>query len=356
MDEHFATILRNGADISFLEAIRPTLPGVKAYPEENIFLPSNCQDSLNDLLAKDLLGRVLDRMNLKPSIIQQIMFFVWPERVWLTRVPFPNRRLLKQDFNLLRLHLQNGRTCASKGGLPVSLFFGAPGTWALHLQHLCQSEHEREKDEVFVAHRPEEFALTLRQIVRNGSALRTLRVALDLRNEPTNGARAHGAAALLFALLARGELAKLNHVTVIHAGGDSQSVCESCFYPLTRSPVPLKNLRTLRLSIAKPHIAFKHLASFALQGGLPNLESLVLFGKMFADDDHVTLFEDSIARCPNGSQHLQNLDIRASNAGVLPVKVLMKLQHEGRLPNLSRCEEWSAVLLWVSDVFRRQRP
>eukprot|EP00927_Polykrikos_kofoidii_P072480 TRINITY_DN68596_c0_g1_i1.p1 TRINITY_DN68596_c0_g1~~TRINITY_DN68596_c0_g1_i1.p1 ORF type:complete len:364 (-),score=53.23 TRINITY_DN68596_c0_g1_i1:61-1098(-) len=319
------------------------------YPEEHIFLPSTSHICSHELSAQDLLGRALSRTSLPPSIVQQIIYFVCPNRIWLARIPFQNRRLLKQDFNLLQIHLQNGRICPSKAGFPVSLFFGAPGIWALHLPDLGHSDKPEEQEELFVAHRPEEFALTVRRIVRYSSALRTLRVVLHLGDEPAKGPRADGAAALLFASLARGDLARLNHLTVIHVGGDSGS----CFSPLARSHVALKNLRTLRLSLAEPHLPLKHLTAFALVGGFPSLESVVFFGEGLAEDEDMACFVDAIARSSRGADHpLSKLDIRASHAGAQTAKVVTKLVEEGRLPALRRRTLQSNVIRGDGEAAR----
>merc|ERR1719424_158485 len=173
------------------------------------------------------------------------MFFVWPERVWHSRLPAHKRLLLKQDLILLRSHLQSCHRTSGKVGLPVTLLLGSPGIFALHLPVLSLSESDSQQDHVCLAHRPEEIALVAHWVAKYGSALRTLHVALDLQDEMALSAKARGAASLLFALLARGELGRLNHLSLLHAGHGTPATY-AFLAPLARpGAAPLDKLRTL---------------------------------------------------------------------------------------------------------------
>merc|ERR1719456_1182056 len=125
---------------------------------------------------------------------------------------------MKKDLIDLRTHLQNCHRTSGKVGLPVTLLLGSPGIFAMHLPELGLGETESLQDHVCLAHRPEEIALVTHWLAKYGTALRTLHVALDLRDEMAMSIKARGAASLLFTLLARGELGRLNHLTLLHAG------------------------------------------------------------------------------------------------------------------------------------------
>eukprot|EP00929_Paragymnodinium_shiwhaense_P070755 TRINITY_DN35879_c0_g1_i1.p1 TRINITY_DN35879_c0_g1~~TRINITY_DN35879_c0_g1_i1.p1 ORF type:complete len:412 (+),score=73.14 TRINITY_DN35879_c0_g1_i1:100-1335(+) len=361
------------------------------YPEEHIFSPclawqsvcsaTSAGSSSSSLRAQsDLLSRTLEKLPLRPSIVQHLIYFVSPERVWVSRLTEHGRLLLRQDLSALRAHLQNDRTTSTKIGLPVSLFFGVPGSWAIHRPHMSTCEKEKEQEQLCVAHGPEEFALTARWLARYGSALRSLRVAIDLQDEEESswcrltdtcsgaaffgpGVAHHSSAALLFSLMARGDLGRLSHLTLIHRGGGG-SLGSSFLKPLARGDgTALGKLRVLRLSLRQARLPLRHLATLATRGGLSSLEALHFFGEAMAEDRDVADLLQALAgfhldavstRRPTSSAYpsavsaasrpgtrpgrhpLNELDLRATRAGLQTLNILATCLQEGKFAKLRR--------------------
>lgn len=232
---------------------------------------------------------------------------------------------------MLRAHLQSCHRTSGKVGLPVTLVLGSPGIFALHLPELALSEKDGQQDNVCLAHSAEEMALITHWVSKYGSALRTLRVALDLREEIAMSAPVQGASALLFVLLARGELSRLNHLTLLQAGSSTSS-SRDLLAPLARpGSASLEKLRTLRLSLANPHIPLRHLAALAGRGGLRGLQDLAFFGEAVAEDsDIATLLRALLA--PTHS--LRELDLRATKAGLETLGLLVERLEAGNCPRL----------------------
>merc|ERR1712232_223238 len=185
---------------------------------------------------------------------------------------------------------------------------------------------DAEKDHLYLAHHPEEFALYSSRLARYGSALRTLRVAVGFCEELSGSSRASGALALLFAYIARGYLRRLNHITLVHDGGGG-AVGRSFLAPLARpGAAPLENLRTLRVSFAEPEVPIAHLAALASNGGLRNLQNFAILGEARASDADVALLLRGILR---PTHNIKELDLRASNAGTETLQVLVS-RIEGR--------------------------
>jgi hypothetical protein len=290
-----------------------------ACPEDHIFTPWT-NDAVDTWCRKDEVWRTLSGTSLTPSTIQRVFYFVWPERIWLSCVPLARGRLLRQDFRMLGVHLRNGLTTSGEMGLPVTLLFGAPGAWASQLPQLGRSEKDAEKDHLYLAHHPEEFALYSSRLARYGSALRTLRIAVGFCDELSGSARASGALALLFAFVARGYLRRLNHITLVHNGGGG-AVGRSFLAPLARPGASaLENLRTLRVSFAEPEVPLAHLAALASNGGLRNLQNFSLLGEAYASDADVAHLLRALL---HPLHKIKELDLRASNAGVETLQVLV---------------------------------
>jgi len=235
----------------------------------------------DDLVSRDLIGRTLSHAIRPLALLQRILFFVHPERVLLTRLAPHLRRLLKQDIKAVRLQLQSSRFNYTLTGVPVTLLCGAPGSWSGLLPMLGLSDEEVRQHQLCFAHRAEGFASLAVVLAKHGSALRTLRVAVETQEEPGTAAAATGAAALLISVLARGYFGQLNSLTLADAGGMRPGGA-SFLAPLARSSAsPLKQLRTLRLSLAgssaRAHLGC--LAAFARRGGLQSLRSLTIFGE-----------------------------------------------------------------------------
>jgi len=246
--------------------------------EDDIFVAS-MGPSLDYLKDWDMLGNLLSRTVPSMTIVQHILFFVYPERVLLSRLPAHSRRLLRQDFSLIRLHRRR-RFDYPTGGLPVTLLCAAPGMWAQLLPQLCLSEEDSAQDALCFQGHAEGFASTALSIARHGAAVWALRVAVDFSEEPATGPCANGAAALLFSLIARGDLGHLKHLTLLYSGGGTTG--EGSFLsPLARrSAQPLRSLRTLRLCLADPDAHLPFITRFARDRcGFCALRTLAFFGE-----------------------------------------------------------------------------
>mmetsp|Transcript_41948 Transcript_41948/g.96268 ORF Transcript_41948/g.96268 Transcript_41948/m.96268 type:complete len:353 (+) Transcript_41948:115-1173(+) len=299
------------------------------YPEEHIFCPGMSPVKERAEL-RGMVWTTMCKTVLKPSLVERVLYFLCPERIWLSHLPVHCRRTIRYECREVRQHLHNGQTVSGKVGLPVTLFFGSPGSWTEHLPQFKIKEKEHDLDHLCIAHRAEEFALLMLWLARYGGALRTLRAALDLREETSN--RAAGAAALLFALLARGELARLNSLTLIHAGGGGPAG-SSFLAPLARpGAVALDRLRTLHLSMAEPRIPLRHLAQLARRGGLRNLQVLALAGPAVAEDADVAALLRPLLRNNNV---LMSIDLRGTNAGVHTLDALLDALEGSRARKLS---------------------
>jgi hypothetical protein len=304
-------------------------PEVSSWqPSESIFSPS-LHPALDSAAIQDLVWRTLARTVLPSSLVEAVLYFVWPERVWHSRLPLHKRLFLKQDLILLRAHLQNCHRTSGKVGLPVTLLLGSTGIWALHLPELALCE--KDQDHVCLAHSAEEMALITHWVSKYGSALRTLRVALDLREEIAMSVPAQGASALLFVLLARGELGRLNHLTLLQAGHGTAAAREF-LAPLARpGSAPLEKLRTLRLSLAEPHTPLRHLAALCGRGGLRGLQDLAFFGEPRVEDADVA----ALLRAMLAPTHsLRELDLRATLAGFETLTLLVERLESGSCPKL----------------------
>jgi len=299
-------------------------------PSDAIFCPG-MHPALDEVSTGDLVWRTLARTVLPSALVECVLYFVWPERVWHSRLPAHKRLFVKQDLILLRAHLQSCHRTSGKVGLPVTLFLGSPGTFALHLPELAVSEAEGQQDHVCIAHRPEEIALVTHWLAKYGSALRTLHVALDLRDDMAMSAKAQGAASLLFELLARGELGRLNHLTLLHAGHGA-AAAYSFLAPFARtSAAKLEKLRTLRISLVQPHVPLRHLTALARRGGLAGLQDLCFFGEPRAEDSDVCAFLQAMLA---PTHVLRELDLRSSRAGVETLGLLVERLEAGTCPHL----------------------
>lgn len=251
-----------------------------AYPEDNIFSASISPGS--DHLANwDLVGRTLAGVVRPLALLQRILFFVYPERVLISRLPPLLRRLLREDCVSTKAKLLCSRFTYTPAGLPATLLCCAPGAWAELLPRLL-SEEEAKQDQLCFAHQPEGFALLACVFAKHGNALRTLRVAVQSSSALGNAATTAGAAGMLFSSIARGDLPNLKSLTLVDAGGCvpyGGRAVSSFLAPLARpGAAPLKLLRTLRLSLcgsaASAHLGC--LTTFARQGGLTSLRTLAI--------------------------------------------------------------------------------
>lgn len=294
---------------------------------DSIFSPG-MHPALEAVANEDLVWRTLARTGLPSSLVECVLYFVWPERVWHSRLPAHKRLFLKQDLILLRSHLQSCHRTSGKVGLPVTLLLGSPGIFALHLPELALSEKEGQQDHVCLAHRAEEIALMTHWVTKYGSALRTLRVAIDLREEMAMSSQARGAAALLFDFLARGMLGRLNHLTLLHAGHGARDFLT----PLARAgAAPLEKLRTLRLSFVEPHVPLRHLAALVGRGGLRGLQDLSFFGEPRAEDADVAALLRALL-VP--TYVLKELDLRSTKAGAETLALLVERLEARSCPRL----------------------
>lgn len=285
-----------------MEPARDADDGV-AHPEEHIFAPSAAAGAGRRVLA----GHTLARAGLAASEVQRVLYFACPERVWLSRLPPHLRLLLKKDLGLLQEHLRY-----NTWPHPVSLVLGPPGAWAQHLPQLGLAEKERAQEHTCLVHRAEECALTVHGLLRFGANVRELRVVVDLREGLPAGAPAQGAAALVFACIARGGLEGLRHLTLLHAGSGG-AAGRSLLAPLAReNSVVLAKLQTLRLSLAEPRVPMRHLAWLAQHGRLPSIRSLALFGSTPAADADLAEVLRALLR---PGHPLAELDLRGSLAG-----------------------------------------
>jgi hypothetical protein len=317
---------------------------------DSIFSPG-LHPALDEVASGDLVWRTLARTVLPSALVEAVLYFVWPERVWHSRLPAYKRLFLKQDLMLLRSHLQSCQRTSGKVGLPVTLLLGSPGIFALHLPELVLgSESENQQDHVALAHRPEEIALVTHWLSKYGTALRTLHVALDLRDEMAVSVKAQGAAALLFVLLARGELRRLNHLTLLHAGHGT-STTHAFLSPLAcAGAAQLDKLRTLRVSFVQPHLPLRHLAALASRGGLRGLQDLIFFGDSLAEDaDLAALLQALLAP----THVLRELDIRSTKAGVETLGLIVERLGAGSCPRLRSAQ--TAEDLQGNDVVNLRR-
>lgn len=177
----------------------------------------------------------------------------------------------------MKWQLHRNRFTYTPAGLPVTLLCCAPGTWAELFPRFGLTEEESCQLQLCFLQQPEGFAALACIMAKYGSALRTLRIAVDANDGP-RGAAAVGAAALLFCLIARGDLCQLKSLTLVDAGG-ARPGSGSFLSPLARKGAePLAQLLTLRLALAgreaKTHLGC--LAAFAWRGGLRNLRTLAL--------------------------------------------------------------------------------
>lgn len=297
---------------------------------DSIFAPG-LHPALDEVATGDLAWRTLACTGLPSALVEAVLYFVWPERVWHSRLPVYKRLFLKQELTLLRAHLQSCQRTSGKVGLPVTLLLGSPGIFALHLPELVLAESENQQDHVTLAHRPEEIALVTHWLSKYGSALRTLHVALDLRDEMAVSVKAHGAASLLFLLLARGELRRLNHLTLLHDGHGIASM-HAFLAPLARAgAAQLEKLRTLRVSFVQPHLPLRHLAALASRGGLRGLQDLIFFGESRAEDSDLAALLQALL-VP--THVLRELDIRTTKAGVETLGLLVERLEARKCPRL----------------------
>jgi len=301
-----------------------------ASPSDSIFSPS-MHPSLDEVQVGDIVWRTLAGTGLPSALVECVLYFVWPERVWHSRLPPHKRLFLKQDLVMLRAHLQNCHRTSGKVGLPVTLLLGSPGIFALHLPELSLSETDSQQDHVCLGHCPEEIAIVTHWVAKYGSALRTLHVALDLQDEMAMSAKAQGAASLLFTLLARGELGRLNHLTLLHAGHGTPAMY-GFLSPLARAgAAPLEKLRTLRISFTEPHVPLRHLAALAARGGLRGLQDLIFFGEPRADDADVAALLQ-VLLVP--THVVRELDLRSTRAATDTLALLIERLESGGCPRL----------------------
>jgi len=297
-------------------------------PSDSIFSPG-LHPALDVVASTDIVWRLLAKTPLPSALVESVLYFVWPERVWHSRLPLYKQLLVRQDLITLRAHLQSCHRTSGKVGLPVTLLLGSPGIFAEHLPELLNESDVQ--DHTCLAHRPEEIALVIHWLAKFGSALRTLHVALDLRDEMAMSAKAQGAASLLFALLARGELSRLNHLTLLHAGHGTPA-SRAFLAPWARAGAsPLEKLRTLRLSLVEPHIPLRHLAALACRGGLRNLQDLSFFGEPRAEDSDIATLLQALL-LPTYS--LREIDLRSTKAGIETLRLLVERLEAGSCPRL----------------------
>lgn len=296
-----------------------------------IFSPT-LHPPLDEVATADLMWRALSASSLPPALVEAVMYFVWPERVWYARLPIYKRPFVKQDLIQLRSHLQSCQRTHGKVGLPVTLLLGSPGIFALHLPDLVlKAESDNRQDHVTPAHRPEEIALVVYWLSKYGSALRTLHVALDLREDMAGSTKAVSAISYIFLIMARGGLSRLNHLTLLHDGVGTDATT-SFLEPLARPKAyPLEKLRTLRLSFVKPEVPLRHLAALASRGGLKSLQDLSFFGECrVGDSDLVPLLQFLL----DSAHSLRELDISCTRADVGTLSLIVNRLEYGVCPRL----------------------
>lgn len=303
----------------------PRLVGPEAYPEENIFTPC----AASGAGFRILLAATLARTGLHSSEVQRILYFVYPERIWLSRLPPHAHRLLKRDLSLLQEHLRY-----NPFPQPVSVCLAPPGAWASHLPRLGCGDKGHGLEFACLAHRAEEFALVVHGLSRYGSNVRDLRVVVDLREELAVSAPAQGAAALMFAFLARGGLEGLRHLSLLHAGGGGDA--GACLAPLARAGAagagPLAKLESLRLSLAEPREPLEHLSRLAGLGRLQSLRSVAFFGAPTPAKD--TELAELLRALLRPTRPLAQLDLRGSLAGPATLATLVDRLGSGAAPKL----------------------
>jgi len=247
-------------------------------PDDVIFSAS--APFVSDHLAtRDLIGRTISKLVKPMALLRRILFFVHPERVMLSRLPPHLRRYLQEDMNTVRRQLRDGKFTYTLAGVPAMLMCCAPGAWAELLPRFALTEEESKQEQLWFAHQPEGFAALACVVSKHGSALRTIRVAVQASRSVCDVAATNGAAALLFGVIARGDLPKLNSLTIVDAteahpfGGKT-----SFLSPLARCG-RLDYLRTLRLSLSgnatSAHLSC--LTALARRGGLADLRTLAIY-------------------------------------------------------------------------------